>query len=137
MRLNKTLRKTFLMALLTCSTFCMGKKPDLSRLITAIATVESKLNEKVVSKDCVGYLQIRPIVVKECNNILKQQNSKKRYTMSDRYNKKKSIEMFYMIQKKFNPTYNIEKALHIWNAGPYSKRKPINYIRKVLKEYNS
>ena len=79
MDLNKTLRKVLVVALLTCSTFCMAQKQDLSRLITAIATIESKLNEKAVSRDCVGYLQIRPCVVKECNNILKKQKQNKAY----------------------------------------------------------
>lgn len=137
MKLNKVLKSVFLVAFVTCSTFCMAQKPDLSRLITAIATVESKLNEKAVSKDCVGYLQIRPIVVQECNNILKQRNSTKRYTLSDRLNKKKSIEMFYLIQEKFNTSYNVEKALCIWNAGPYSKKKPTKYVEKVMKEYKN
>lgn len=137
MKLNKVLKSVFLVAFVTCSTFCMAQKPDLSRLITAIATVESHLNEKAVSKDCVGYLQIRPIVVQECNNILKQRNSTKRYTLSDRLNKKKSIEMFYLIQEKFNPSYNVEKALCIWNAGPYSKKKPTKYVEKVMKEYKN
>lgn len=137
MKLNKVLKSVFLVAFVTCSTFCMAQKPDLSRLITAIATVESQLNEKAVSKDCVGYLQIRPIVVQECNNILKQRNSTKRYTLSDRLNKKKSIEMFYLIQEKFNPSYNVEKTLCIWNAGPYSKKKPTKYVEKVMKEYKN
>jgi hypothetical protein len=136
MKLNKVLKSVILVAFITCSTFCMAQKPDLSRLITAIATVESKLNEKAVSRDCVGYLQIRPILVKECNIILKQQKKKTRYTLRDRFNKKKSIEMFYIIQKKYNPSFNIERALWIWNAGPYSKKKPISYIRKILKIYN-
>lgn len=136
MELNKVLRKVLVVALLTCSTFCMAKKQDLSRLITAIATIESKLNEKAVSRDCVGYLQIRPCVVQECNNILKQQKSNKRYKLNDRFSKKKSIEMFYLIQNKFNPTSNIKKAICIWNAGPYSKKKPLGYIRKVMDEYN-
>lgn len=138
MKLKTNLRRVVMVVvLLTCSMFCIGKKHNLSRLVTAIATVESQLNEKAVSKDCVGYLQIRPIVVKECNNILKQRKVKKRYTLNDRKNKQKSIEMFYIIQEKFNPSNNIEKALWIWNAGPYSKKRPSKYIEKVMKEYNS
>lgn len=136
MDFNKTVRKVLLVVLLTCSTFCMAQKQDLSRLITAIATVESNLNEKAVSRDCVGYLQIRPCLVQECNNILKKQNSKKRYTLNDRFSKVKSIEMFYIIQNKFNPTYDIERAICIWNAGAYSKKKPMGYLRKVMAEYN-
>ena len=98
MDFNKTVRKVLLVVLLTCSTFCMAQKQDLSRLITAIATVESNLNEKAISRDCVGYLQIRPCLVQECNNILKKQNSTKRYTLNDRFSKVKSIDMFYIIQ---------------------------------------
>ena len=135
MKLNKTLRTVLLVALLICSTFCMAKKQDLNRLITAIATVESELNEKAVSGDCVGYLQIRPLLIKECNNILKKKNSKKRYSLSDRFSKKKSIAMFYLIQEKFNPSHSIERALWVWNAGPYAKKRPTEYINKVMKEY--
>lgn len=137
MSINKTLRRVFLVAFLTCSTFCMAQKQDFSRLITAIATVESSLNEKAVSGDCVGYLQIRHCVVKSCNEYLEKQGSKKRFTLKDRYNKEKSIEMFTIYQKKHNPTFNIERALCVWNAGPYSKKKPVGYIRKVMKVYNS
>ena len=136
MKLNKTLKRVLLVVLLNCSTFCMAQKQDLNRLITAIATVESELNEKAVSGDCVGYLQIRPLLIKECNNILKKKNSKKRYSLSDRFSKKKSIEMFYLIQEKFNPSHNVERALWVWNAGPYSKKRPTKYINKVMKEYH-
>ena len=136
MELNKTLKRVLLVALLNCSTFCMAQKQDLNRLITAIATVESELNEKAVSSDCVGYLQIRPLLVKECNDILKKKDSKKRYTLNDRFSKKKSIEMFYLIQEKFNPSHNIERALWVWNAGPYAKKRPTKYINKVMKEYH-
>lgn len=136
MKLNKVLKTVILVALLNCSTFCMAQKQDLNRLITAIATVESELNEKAVSSDCIGYLQIRPLLVKECNDILKKKDSKKRYTLNDRFSKKKSIEMFYLIQEKFNPSHNIERALWVWNAGPYAKKRPTKYINKVMKEYH-
>ena len=136
MKLRKTLRTVILVALLNCSTFCMAQKQNLNRLITAIATVESELNETAVSGDCVGYLQIRPLLVKECNNILKKKNSKKHYSLSDRFSKKKSIEMFYLIQEKFNPSHNVERALWVWNAGPYSKKRPTKYINKVMKAYH-
>ena len=136
MKLNKTLKRVLLVALLNCSTFCMAQKQNLNRLITAIATVESELNEKAVSSDCVGYLQIRPLLVKECNDILKKKEIKKRYTLNDRFSKKKSIEMFYLIQEKFNPSHKVERALWVWNAGPYSKKRPTKYINKVMKAYH-
>lgn len=134
--MKKILKSVILVAFLTCSTFCMAQKQDLSRLITAVATVESSLNEKAVSGDCVGYLQIRPCVVNECNRILKVQKSDKRYTLKDRFSKEKSIEMFYIIQDFYNKKYDMERALWIWNAGAFSKKKPVSYIRNVMKVYN-
>ena len=137
MNLKKNLKKLMmLVALLTCSTFCMAQKQDLSRLITAIATVESKLNEKAVSSDCVGYLQIRPVLVRECNVILKALKQDKRYTLNDKYSKEKSIEMFYLIQSKYNPSFDIVRALCIWNAGPFSKRIPRAYVARIMKVYH-
>lgn len=137
MSLDQRLRKTLMVALLTCSTFMYAQKQDLSRLITAIATVESKQNEKAVSGQHVGYLQISPIAVRECNNILKEKKINKKYTLNDRYNKTKSIEMFYLIQDKYNKRHNIEKAICIWNAGPNHKKKPIGYLKKVMKAYHN
>ena len=137
MSLNRIIKIVFFIGFISYNVFANAQKKEFGKLITAIATVESTLNEKAVSKDCVGYLQIRPILVKECNDILKKKKSKKRYTLNDRYSKKKSIEMFYIIQEYFNPSYNIEKALCIWNAGAYSKTKPTKYINKVMKVYNN
>ena len=87
------------------------------KVINAISKVESGGNAKAHNKngDCAGVLQIVPILVKECNQILKSKKSKKRYTMSDRYNVKKSKEMFVLLQEHFNPEHNIEKAIKCWN----------------------
>ena len=78
-------------------------------------------------------MQIRPILVKECNNILKARNSKKRYTLADRFSVKKSIEMFLLIQSHHNPTNNLEQAIRSWNGGPnYSRRATQSYFEKVM-----
>jgi hypothetical protein len=71
--------------------------------------------------------------VKDCNDILKKQKSKKRYTMADRYSVAKSKEMFLIIQKYYNPENNIEKAIRLWNGGvKYTKRATNRYYKKVL-----
>lgn len=102
------------------------------KLIKAIIAVESKGNVKARNGRCAGILQIMPIAVKQCNALQK----KRHYTLSDRYNKQRSIEMFTIIQKRYNPEGNIEKAIRIWNGGPhYSIRGTNAYTRKVLKEY--
>ena len=107
-------------------------------VINAIIKVESGGNAKAHNKngDCAGILQIVPILVKECNQILKSKKSKKRYTLSDRYNVKKSKEMFVLLQEHFNPEHNIEKAIKCWNCGFYTKNwksKSISYYKKVMK----
>ncbi|MBR5739769.1 MAG: hypothetical protein IKX81_00600, partial [Firmicutes bacterium] len=38
--------------------------------------------------------KVKAILVNDCNNILKSRGEKKRYALSDRFNEKKSREMF-------------------------------------------
>lgn len=105
--------------------------------ITAISYVES--NNKVNAKNgkCIGPLQISPILVKECNDILKKQKSNKKFRLSDRKNISKSKEMFIIIQEHYNPEHNLRKAAKIWNAGSFSKNTPSRYIEKVMTKYKS
>ena len=106
---------------------------DWNPVMDAIILVESEGNPKAVSGNSVGAMQITPILVKECNNILEKQKSKKRYTMADRYSVEKSKEMFLLIQKYFNPENNVEKAIRSWNGGvKYSVKATEKYYRKVL-----
>ena len=99
----------------------------------AIIQVESGGNAKAVSGNSVGAMQITPILVKDCNIILKKRNSKLRYTLADRYSLEKSKEMFLLIQSFHNPENNIEKAIRAWNGGPkYSVRATNRYYKKVM-----
>lgn len=109
---------------------------DWSKVIDAIVKVESKGNASAKSKDCVGILQIRPILVADCNEYLKMKGSKKRYTLADRLSPEKSKEMFVLCQKRYNPKNNVEKAIRIWNGGcGYSVEKTEAYYQKVMKYY--
>ena len=109
------------------------KTYDWTRVINAIIQVESKGNAKAVSKDCVGVMQIRPILVRDVNEYLKMKGSSKRYTLNDRFSPEKSKEMFILYQKRYNPTNNEEKAIRLWNGGSkYSVAKTERYYRKVL-----
>ena len=110
---------------------------DWNPVMDAIILVESEGNPKAVSGNSVGVMQITPILVKECNNILEKQKSKKRYTMNDRFSVEKSKEMFLLIQKYFNPENNVEKAIRSWNGGvKYSVKATNKYYRKVLAKMN-
>ena len=102
-------------------------------VMDAIIQVESEGNPKAVSGNSVGAMQITPILVKDCNDILKKKKSKKRYTMDDRYSVAKSKEMFLLIQSHYNPENSIEKAIRSWNGGvKYSVRATNKYYKKVM-----
>ena len=106
---------------------------DWNPVMDAIIQVESGGNAKAVSGNSVGAMQITPILVKDCNIILKKRNSKLRYTLADRYSLEKSKEMFLLIQSFHNEENNIEKAIRAWNGGPkYSVRATNRYYKKVM-----
>ena len=106
---------------------------DWSPVMEAIIQVESEGNPRAVSGNSAGAMQITPILVRECNAILKARGSKKRYTLDDRFDVGKSKEMFLLIQSQHNKTNNVEKAIRSWNGGPrYSVRATNRYYKKVL-----
>lgn len=108
---------------------------DWNPVMEAIIQVESEGNSRAVSGNSVGAMQITPILVKECNEILKARGSRKRYSMNDRYSVKKSKEMFLLIQSHHNKANNVEKAIRTWNGGPrYSVRATNKYFRKVMRQ---
>ena len=83
-----------LMMLLNCSTFyvkAQNTTVNYNRLITAIGTVESGLNDKAKSGVHAGFLQISKGCVTECNRINKIKGVSTRYTLQDRFNHQKSF----------------------------------------------
>jgi len=101
-------------------------------VMDAIIQVESGGNPNAISGNSVGVMQITPILVEDCNQILQKKKSKKRYTLADRYSVKKSKEMFLLIQSHYNPMNNVEKAIRLWNGGVnYNVRATNRYFRKV------
>ena len=76
-----------------------GKLDNREELITAMAWVESGGNPATIGDinlpmPSVGLLQIRPIMVREVNRILRKRGLDKRFKNSDRKSADKSIEMF-------------------------------------------
>ncbi|MCH4148680.1 MAG: hypothetical protein LKF33_09675 [Prevotella sp.] len=102
-------------------------------VMDAIIQVESQNNRFAQSGNSVGAMQITPILVVECNSILRSRKIKKRYKLSDRFNIRKSKEMFLLFQSKYNPQNNIEKAIRSWNGGlNYSIKYTQRYFEKVM-----
>jgi soluble lytic murein transglycosylase-like protein len=99
-------------------------------LIAAIIQVESggdtlAYNSK---EDAVGCLQIRPIMVREVNRLL----GKDSFTLSDRWSKVKSIQMFNVIRSHLKGATD-EEIARTWNGGYNGKNNPktLRYWKKI------
>jgi hypothetical protein len=105
---------------------------EIKNLLT-IGTIESHFNDKALnrSENAAGIFQIRPIMLSEVNRIL----GKKVYSDSCRFNARKSIEMFLIIQRTHNPSANFKTACKLWNAGKTNcpDSTIINYWAKASK----
>jgi len=93
---------------------------DLTPLIEAMIWVESRDNDSAYNKreDAVGCLQIRPIMLRECNRILELQNVEKRYTLEDRWSRTKSVQIFYVVNNYHHENATYEEIARAWNGGP-------------------
>lgn len=115
-----------------------GKIDNREELIEAMAFVESGGNPASVGDvnlgaPSIGLLQIRPIMVREVNRILKNQGVEKRFKNSDRKYANKSIEMFNIWADAYHLNSSYEKMARNWNGGPrgYKKSATIHYWTKV------
>ena len=141
---SKIAKVTVLTTVLTFEAFAVqgrengSKNYDWDPLMDAITHVESRGDSRAVSGKSCGAMQITPILVQQCNIILKERGDKRRYTLNDRFSVKKSREMFVLIQRYYNPTNNVEKAIRIWNGGPrYKVRSTQGYYKRVMRAYNN
>ena len=108
-------------------------------LVRALIMVESRGNDSavgdrhLVGNEAIGALQIRPIMVREVNRILKIQKSDKRFTLKDRFERDKSIEMFYIWKNYHHKDSNAEIIARNWNGGPkgYKNNRTEKYWNKV------
>ena len=119
-------------------------KPEIkyNNLIEALIQVESEGIEDIHGDlglkegPSVGVLQIRPIMVREVNRILKIRKINKKYKLKDRYSRKKSIEMFNIWREFYHPDGNFEVISRTWNGGPrgYLKKSTVGYWMEVQHE---
>lgn len=121
--------------------------PDIitdSDLVTALIHVESRGNDSaigdrhLVGNEAVGALQIRPIMVREVNRILRIQKSSIRFTLKDRFDRDKTIEMFYIWKEYHHKDDDAETIARNWNGGPkgYRLNCTKKYWDKVEQQLN-
>lgn len=104
------------------------EKSDWDIFIDALICVESRGNDTIVGQtNDVGCLQITPIYVAEVNRLLGEE----KYFLEDRTSREKSLEMFNIIQKHYNPEFDINKAIKLHNPGASE-----NYHNKIIIKYN-
>lgn len=103
----------------------ISKNPKVSNwmpLVEAMIHVESRGNENAVGKQGdYGVLQIRKIMIDECNNILKSKGIDLQYSHVDAFDRDKSIQIFHIIADKYAPDGDYETMARIWNGGPNAK----------------
>jgi soluble lytic murein transglycosylase-like protein len=113
---------------------------EKGKLVMAIILQESGNNPKAIDKSGTskGNMQITRICLKEANRLL----GYAKYKIKDVFNPRKSLEIFWIIQKQYNPSFNFEMAARIWNGGPRgmkmkSTQKYWKGIKDKFKKVNS
>lgn len=87
---------------------------EWENLIKSIIWVESKNNDLAIgTTHDGGCLQITPIYLEDCNRIL----GENKYSLQDRFDRQKSLEMFEIYQSFYNPNKNKYKAIKLHNPG--------------------
>jgi len=114
-------------------------------LLTALIFVESRGNDSaigdrhLVGNEAVGALQIRPIMVREVNRILKIQGKTERFDLKDRFDRQQSICMFMVWKNYHHKDSEPEVIARNWNGGPkgYKVSRTEKYWLKVQKQLNN
>lgn len=110
-------------------------------LVEALIIVESQGNDSAIGDThlgapSVGVLQIRPIMVREVNRILKLKKTKLRFKLRDRFDRDKSIQMFTIWKEFHHKDSDFETIARNWNGGPngYKRSSTLHYWKKVEME---
>jgi len=115
-------------------------KPVETSVVEGMILVESSGNNSAfnASENAAGCLQIRPIMVREVNRILRKQGDTLRYNLNDRWSRDKSLEMFHVWREYHHPNSTDEVIARNWNGGPrgYEKESTIRYWKKVRGHIN-
>jgi soluble lytic murein transglycosylase-like protein len=112
-----------------------------SAFISSIIQVESKGKDNAKSRDgAAGPMQIKPVLVKDINRILSHRGDSMRFSLKDRFNRDKSIQMFWIYQSFYgDDDDSFETMARRWNGGPmgHTKKSTRKYWKKVNMHFNS
>ena len=116
-------------------------EPTWDDFLSAVMDVESggSVHAYNVKENAAGCLQIRPIMVREVNRVLRKNKVHKRYTLEDRWNREKSIEMFEIMAEQVDCCEDLEFmefaeiVARKWNGGGrgHKKSATLGYWSKI------
>ena len=120
---------------------------DWELFVEAVIQVESSGNDSAYNEKekAVGCLQIRPIMVREVNRVLRRNDIMFRYTMEDRWDREMSIEMFEIMAEQVECCEGLtqeeffEVVASKWNGGGRGHKKPSTevYWERVKNKFGS
>lgn len=102
-------------------------------MLYAFQKVESNFNVSVVNwLGYTGILQIGQEMTDEANRICKLTGNPKRFTFPESaLDSLQSVQIWYIVQSHWNPTYELKRACKIWN--PLASER---YYNKILESMN-
>ena len=113
--------------------------------IEAVIYIESRGDSLAYNtkEKAVGVLQIRPIMLREVNRVLRKNKVPGKYVLQDRYSQEKSIEMFNIMaeqvnQDKLSQMQFFEIVARRWNGGRRGDKKKatIKYWERIKNQLN-
>jgi len=105
-----------------------GRIDSIDELIQALIYVESRgvadaVGDGHLAEPSIGCLQIRPVMVRETNRILKKGGKSLRFRYSDRFSCDKSEAMFRIWVQAYHKTSSYERIARNWNGGPHGYKR--------------
>ena len=114
--------------------------------VNAVIYVESRGNDSAYHKKekAVGCLQIRPIMVREVNRVLRKHKVNLKFEMNDRWNRQKSIDMFDIMAEEVECCLGLtqleffEIVASKWTGGPrgHNKQSTEIYWERIKNQLN-
>jgi len=91
-------------------------------LLFSFIEVESKwMPDTINALGYVGILQIGHVMIEEVNRICRIKKIDKYYVINDALDVRKSVEIWYLVQRYWNPKYQFRKAIKVWNPTASKK----------------
>ena len=129
----------------TINSFDIDTTLTFKDFIEAVIYIESRGDSLAYNtkEKAVGVLQIRPIMLREVNRVLRKNKVPGKYVLQDRYSQEKSIEMFEIMAEQVNQDelsqmQFFEIVARRWNGGRRGDKKKatIKYWERIKNQLN-